>query len=346
MNNCLVVFVPGILGTELYWRGEGHYKKLVTEKVWASEVGVLLKTLRDRPDRLHVKTPLIVGNVLRKITFTSKFFSIEIPIYDSLLNFIQNDLGYQSDLKPYGYDWRLSIAENAGKLASFLRKDCSSKPVKIVAHSMGGLIVRYMLGDPQMSDVRNSVVSFTQIATPVRGSSKAYHTLRRGPSFSRLVEELLKIIGHFGDDTSLHNLITALETCSSIFELLPHETDHILITEEGDHYSTLEPKAWPDVAIQTLDNIRQLHAAVLASDFPAINSIYSGDISTENYYSIDEAFRVKGTYGYSRGDGTVIVASAALGTPIERRYVIEGRVDHVDLPNHPGVKEILRKELT
>src|SRR5262249_44087582 len=48
------------------------------------------------------------------------------------------------DLVPFAYDWRLSIADNGGRLAAALRTELAknpSEPVRIVAHGAGGLVV-------------------------------------------------------------------------------------------------------------------------------------------------------------------------------------------------------------
>jgi pimeloyl-ACP methyl ester carboxylesterase len=340
-----LVFVPGILGTELYYHGEGPTKKLITEPVWSSDLAAFLRTVKSYPARLRVSTPLKVGDVIRSLSF-GRFGSF--PIYgDFIEKFLAGDLGYKEDkdLILFGYDWRAAITRNCSDLATALR--AVNGNIRIVAHSMGGLIVRCMLHNPAHSDIRSRVRSVTHIATPVRGSSKAYYTLKKEPQFSTLFDWTLKL-AYKADPGSYRRLMAALSTCRSLFDMLPPETERILVTEVGDHYSALEADAWPDVTTSELNDIRDTHSILRGSEFPETQSIYSASIATDHYYVVDQYFEIAETnaYGSSLGDGTVIVASAAQGTATKSCHVIGRKVDHVSLPNDPEVWNILKNTLS
>ncbi|MEL7449465.1 MAG: hypothetical protein AAFN78_09665, partial [Pseudomonadota bacterium] len=49
------------------------------------------------------------------------------------------------DVKPFAYDWRKDIRESAVRLADTIRTFAGDEPVHLVAHSMGGLVARYMM---------------------------------------------------------------------------------------------------------------------------------------------------------------------------------------------------------
>jgi hypothetical protein len=65
-------------------------------------------------------------------------------------------LGASHRVEPFHYDWRVSIIDSAQKLAALVASrllDCETKrqPLRFVAHSMGGLVVRVMFAlQPQL----------------------------------------------------------------------------------------------------------------------------------------------------------------------------------------------------
>lgn len=65
--------------------------------------------------------------------------------YDELGTFLSED----HDVIPFGYDWRIPIEESAAALADRVKEALdarvdSKQPVRFIAHSMGGLVVRAM----------------------------------------------------------------------------------------------------------------------------------------------------------------------------------------------------------
>ena len=50
-------------------------------------------------------------------------------------------LGGRWNVTPFAYDWRKDIDESSNELAKLIRRDFQGKPVHLVAHSMGGLVV-------------------------------------------------------------------------------------------------------------------------------------------------------------------------------------------------------------
>lgn len=59
------------------------------------------------------------------------------------------------NVESFPYDWRLSVTEAANKLAKALTTKLDeleplNLPVSIVAHSMGGIVVRAMMVEHQM----------------------------------------------------------------------------------------------------------------------------------------------------------------------------------------------------
>lgn len=124
-----IIFVPGILGTELF---------LNEDKIWPpspSEMVTGYRRLSSLMDpKVEAKEP--ISNVLI------------VDFYDSL----QEDLksiakSIEANFIPFGYDWRKSIAESAKDLSDRIRYEVSetNQEIILVAHSMGGLLCRYLL---------------------------------------------------------------------------------------------------------------------------------------------------------------------------------------------------------
>jgi CHAT domain-containing protein len=83
---------------------------------------------------------------------------------------------------PFAYDWRLSIADAATRLATAVedRLDQTKQPVRFIAHGMGGLVVRAMIASP--GDLWDRICQrdggrLVMLGTPNRGSFDVVETL-------------------------------------------------------------------------------------------------------------------------------------------------------------------------
>ncbi|SFK86691.1 CHAT domain-containing protein [Azotobacter beijerinckii] len=119
----LAVVLPGILGSHLKAAG-----KHVWLNYWALLRGGLQDIALDAPD-VTADTPID-------------------EFYGPLLEF----LAHTHRVRVFAYDWRLSIREAAAKLATaleiwLLQAERDRQPVHLVAHSLGGLVVRAMMAD-------------------------------------------------------------------------------------------------------------------------------------------------------------------------------------------------------
>ncbi|AET95061.1 hypothetical protein BYI23_D015510 (plasmid) [Burkholderia sp. YI23] len=118
-----LIVLPGILGSNL---------KIGDERVWLSY------RIVNGLDRLEYKTTA-TGNPR---------IEPDGPIgmsYDALIEFFSAT----HNVTPFGYDWRVPIEQEAGRLARALTDALDARahtrqPVRIIAHSMGGLVVRAM----------------------------------------------------------------------------------------------------------------------------------------------------------------------------------------------------------
>jgi pimeloyl-ACP methyl ester carboxylesterase len=340
----LLVFIPGIMGTELVYRGPGEFKEEITEVVWGEDASALWSTLTAAPQRLRLTTDLIVGRVLGKI----HALHMTLDVYAPFLSFVTKKLGYKEheDFFAFGYDWRQSNRKTAAQLAELLTRKLKEgfQTIKIVAHSMGGIVARLLLASPEYKDLAAKVSCFVQIGTPVRGASKAYFTLKRKPQFGGICDFVLSIASHVAPETH-HLLLMTLNSFPSLFELLPHETERILVTAGGDFYCALDNRAWPFLNSTELRAHAETHAMIRTVQTTFMKSIYSTDLITDSIYMVDQDLVDVRQALALLGDGTVLASSASLGTAPGNCHAIRNRVEHQDLPNDKEVWGILTKEL-
>lgn len=153
----------------------------------------------------------------------------------------------------FGYDWRRSLDETAKQLGEFLRLATyfvqaargSSAPVKfdVVAHSMGGLVLRYFLryGDqrlpldgslPRLTWAGSErVTRAVIIGTPNAGSAIAIERLVRGLAAKPLI--------HPGFDPFI------VGTMPALYQLLPRSRHEPFVSSAGGPCADLfDPEFW------------------------------------------------------------------------------------------------------
>ena len=143
-----IVFVlPGIMGSHL---------NIGDREVWMHYLALLRGGLGDLADvnATNVRPVALVGDGYRE-----------------LCEFLQNS----HEVIPFAYDWRRSVTDAARLLAvevdNALRR--TRQPVRIVAHSMGGLVVRAMIAErPDLWDriCERDGARLVMLGTPNRGS--------------------------------------------------------------------------------------------------------------------------------------------------------------------------------
>lgn len=225
-----ILVIPGLLGSELVNKNTG-------EKVW-------FKLSRSEDDDLRLpispnlsenKDNLIASDLVRSVKIG---LLREQKIYESLIMALQEQ-GYkeaswenpvaENSFYLFAYDWRLDNIENAKLLITKIEavKQKLGRPdlkFDVIAHSMGGLIVRYaaMYGASEPSATVDSTQSkwagakhFNRIfllGTPNQGSMRALRALTKGFSV-------------FGINLNLpfiQNLnVFDLFTIPSLYQLLP-----------------------------------------------------------------------------------------------------------------------------
>ncbi len=155
-----IIFVPGILGSELLLDGE---------KVWPPSFSEIMLTGYQR------LASLMHPNVEAKDPISKVFF---VDFYGSLQSDLRNiSNSINARFIPFGFDWRKSIAESARNLDKLIEAKVAdqSEEITLVAHSMGGLVCRYLLesGEFVLKPWFNQIHRFVGLAVPNLGSPLA-----------------------------------------------------------------------------------------------------------------------------------------------------------------------------
>ena len=192
----LAVVLPGTMGSALDVRGK---------EVWID----YWRLLRGGLKRLRIDAEDVDATDLLD------------DFYGPLLEF----LAHSHRVEIFPYDWRLSVQGAAARLAMRLESwlpdaERSGQPVHLVAHSMGGLVVRAMLADGgagaalwrRICALPNS--RFMMLGTPNRGSFEAMRWLT-GHNPTELKLSLLD----FTQDTG--EIIDIVRRYPGLLELLP-----------------------------------------------------------------------------------------------------------------------------
>lgn len=158
-----IVFVPGILGSELFLDGEMVWPPTVSEATLG--YGRIDKLSHDR-----VKPGAPIGKVCVK--------AIYAPLMDDLAAIAGGSSGApRRRFHPMGYDWRRDIREAAAAIAARIDAlpAADRSEILLVGHSMGCLVLRYILesGDYDGKGWFAAIKSFVALAGPHRGAPVA-----------------------------------------------------------------------------------------------------------------------------------------------------------------------------
>ncbi|MFD2368491.1 pre-peptidase C-terminal domain-containing protein [Brevibacillus sp. GCM10020057] len=244
-------------------------------------------------------------------------------------------LGYKKfrTLFAMPYDWRYSNAQNAEalkqKIDLALQRSGASQ-VQLVAHSMGGLLVRETL----LSNVsyQGKVHRIIYMGTPFLGAPRAYQAIRYGYDFSIpwMDEETGKIISEYAP---------------AVYELLPSrkyfEKVPFLRKDRNEPYSYDEFINDPAIRLSYSPLVKQagkLHDKWdnKLINVPQYSIIGSGEPTLLGYFF--DAYHQTWAPYYDRGmgDGTVPYLSASYGQKdIRKKYYAKG--EHAKLPTIPQV---------
>lgn len=190
----IVFYLPGIMGSHLEIRKEEESPGS-GDRVWFDPFHLAAGGI----DQISIhKENVLVEGLFRRY-------------YGDLENHLLRD----NEVVSFPYDWRLSILDTADALATVVRKkleeikDQPQRRVSILAHSMGGLVVRAMIA--KHKDLWETIASkhngqFVMLGTPNNGShSMVENLIGKGSSVRQLamldfhhnLQEIIQVISRF-----------------------------------------------------------------------------------------------------------------------------------------------------
>lgn len=173
----ILVFIPGILGSEL-WDGQG--------RIWPGSLVDALTGFSDKDFQRLLKPGLEPRDILRDAAGgLVGVYRPWIKAFESVRRggrqlFVEKPTdGAAKTLYPFAYDWRQDLRDTANKLADLLDEIVAKHgdvDLKMVCHSMGGLLARYYLESGLFSGRAgySKVSLLLTFGTPHHGAPKAY----------------------------------------------------------------------------------------------------------------------------------------------------------------------------
>ncbi len=227
-----VIIVPGIMGSRLNRVSDNQEVWPNANLMWDSESDSYLDELKllpsgnqipgeeMYPSDICMEDTISTGNIPESIT-TNTFYKNLIDI------FTQDGYIDKQNLFVVPYDWRLNISEEIDRLDVKIREAISNTPngngkVNIIAHSMGGLLVKeYFLQHPDRASSINKLIF---VGVPQLGAPKAFGVLNYGDDMLDLKfrVKFLRLI-EFKDIDVLNpqELLKISQYMPAIYQLLP-----------------------------------------------------------------------------------------------------------------------------
>jgi pimeloyl-ACP methyl ester carboxylesterase len=202
-----VVIVPGMMGSYLN-REDGTEVWMNLLKMALPGSDFYLDELILSKEGLNINNPALVpADIFRKI-LSKDYFDGTIKQLESI--------GYKEgvDLFVFPYDWRFDISTIADKLEekiNEIKNQTGAQKIDVVAHSMGGLVVKKYL----KTSSTPSVDKFIDIGTPHAGSPNAFKVLNYGDDLN------ISALGILGLNSERVKIIS--QNMPSTYQLLPSQ---------------------------------------------------------------------------------------------------------------------------
>ena len=124
-----------------------------------------------------------------------------------------------------------------------------------------------------------------------------------------------------------------MQSFDSLLELLPPESEQILVNEDDFHWSALDDRVWPPHVNARMTAVKLIHDFVRAKQSESVIAIFSSGQSTDREYFVDEVFQFKGPGKRVKGDNRVSYASAVEGIEPKNCHLLAKQIPHGGVPD-------------
>jgi hypothetical protein len=340
-----VIIVPGIMGTELI------DTNLVDNLIWPNAIKIavdpldlFLDDLRMTEDGTSQNETITTRDIVRK--------SGDSNFWEDLVNNLSSAKYIEGeDLFVFPYDWRLDVRTTATLLQNKIEEVKAARgvdKVDLIAHSMGGLLVKEYIKQYSGSNIDK----YIDLGTPNQGSPSSFMTLMYGDNLG--VKYLKGIVS-----LSSGKIKEISQNMPSVYELLPSEryfdsdpsyvfdgpngNRRLTYAETNDYLKSAgRNAALVDRANAFHQEIDGLNPAAYGVE--TYNIVGCGTPTIGKFYILQEGDHPIVNLGYVTGDGTVPLASAT-ALPAAHTYYLHG-AKHALMPSASGVKELVAGILT
>jgi len=208
----IVVFVPGLMGSEL-WRGN--------ERVFPN-----IRTLFTNPESMLYPVPLEPRKIVDEVVIVPNL--IKLDQYNRLGDYLVEELGYQRgvDFFEFPYDWRQDVRTSARQLSALIESLPRTQPLILIGHSLGTMVSRYYI---ERLGGKSRVERVILMGGPHRGMIKALTSMLDAP-------EVLPF-GIMGE-----RLRQVSMTFPSSYQILP--TYALQVDANGNKVNFFEDESW------------------------------------------------------------------------------------------------------
>ncbi len=261
------------------------------------------------------------------------------------------------EVRPFVYDWRLSIAKAAERFAGKIDEGMTEaerrgKPLRIVAHSLGGLVARLALRGRWERFKAIPGSRFLQLGTPNNGSHSIAAVLLGRDDFVQNIERWCDWQHDMGE------FLEIVAAFPGVLEMLPWPGENGLAADGVDYFTEStwtewhkkdqdlrKNKCWQPPSQESLTAARKVIAELQKEEVDPQCSLYVAGFA-ETPIGVRFAAGELGLEKCQAGDGRVPWSTGIPpGVPV---WYVDAQ--HGDLPNHQPVfaayRELLEKGTT
>lgn len=330
-NAPLVFYLPGMMGSHLTIRPQGQN---TGDRIWFDPFDLAAGGIYS----LKMDMPNIFADGL----------------FEHYYGDLQQYLEKTYEVIPFAYDWRQSLSSLAKQFAELVKAQLEAidahnqqRPVNILAHGMGGLIVRMLMAHPKLSAVWEQIAKrpnshFIMLGTPNQGCSATVESLLgKGQGvrylasldFHHNLQDVLEVTSEFD---GLLNLLPAPQPLADTLDYFDPQTWETLYQLNRDRwfgsnqgFGARPSKTRLAAAKKTWETLQQ-HEAVGISHTDRLVYVFGVDTHTPFNLKLDATQVI--LEGTTEGDGSVTWEAGRLKGLSDSQYWYMP-VSHANLTN-------------